>query len=166
MPENSASPLPRKVFVEALATGFLWGIASAVILATAVMSLLEFSSPDVNVASATASLVGSGLWTSGFALALTAFPIGPAAALLGWRLFRRGVSAPSAYTGAGAIAALTAPVLILIVLEARMPTIDWATFQIVGIDWMAVIVLGFFPMIGALAGYVAGRYIKRASLRS
>lgn len=166
MPETTASPLPGKVFVEALATGFLWGIAGAVTVACVVMAVVVFSGPSGAAASTHEVLLMFGLWTSGFALALVVFPIGPVAALLGWTLFLRDVSAPRAYAAAGAIAAFAAPVLILIVLEARMPTIDWTTFQIVGIDWMAVIVLGFFPMIGAFAGYMAGRHIKRASLRS
>lgn len=164
MSPHPESMPPRKVFAGALFSGLVWGVIAAVLFSSLIMTVVAYTSiTSAPMVAALDTLVMTFWWMTAFACVVAVFPIGPAAALLGWRLYLAGVVSPWRYAGVGAISALTAPLLILIVFEARMPTVDWTTGEFQRIDWVAVFLIACFVPIGAFGGYVAGRVIRRAA---
>jgi hypothetical protein len=164
MSEQPTAMPPGKVFVGSLFAGLMWGVIAAVLFSSLIMGAVAYSSvKSTPIVAAVQTVAMTFWWMTAFACAVAVFPIGPTAVLLGWRLYRAGVVSPWRYAGVGAISALTAPLLVLIVFEARMPTVDWATGDIRGFDAIAVFLIACFVPIGAFGGYMAGRMIRRAA---
>jgi hypothetical protein len=158
MPEVATSA-SRRAFATALFTGLLWGIAVATSVAGAAMAFATAGSGDPT--SALRLTFEAIVWTAMVASLLAVFPIGPAAGVIGWQLYRRGVVARWAYAAAGALSALLAPLLILFVAveAARYPTTNAAVIN----DGVALLLVASFPIVGAFAGFMAGRVIRRSA---
>jgi hypothetical protein len=158
MPDLATTTRPRGSFVAALFAGLLWGIAGATMLSGLAPAVLAASGGIAPLTAA--AFLETMVWTAMFASILAVFPIGPVAAVIGWQVYRRGVVARWAYAAVGALSALVAPVLILTI---AIQTTRYPTTNSPVIDEPAVPLIGVaFAVIGAFAGFMAGRVIRRA----
>jgi hypothetical protein len=99
------------------------------------------------------------VWTAFGAAVFAVIPIGPIAGLLGWLLYRQGVVAPLVYAGVGAFAAASGVALVLAagVFSSRYP-VSIAESDIDASAYLSAVAV---VVVGAFAGFMAGRKIRR-----
>lgn len=159
MPDAASSVMSIRTFATALLVGLLWGIASAAFITAVAMIANEAVLGSTTEPRTTLRLtLEATTWAGMVASALAIFPIGPIAGVAGWLLYRRGVVAPWAYAGVGALSAAAAPVIVVVaaVETMRYPNTNYA---VVDEGIVPVFVVGF-ALIGAFAGFMAGRVIR------
>jgi len=99
------------------------------------------------------------IWFAMGAVFAAVFPIGPVAGVVGFFIYRRGVRSPWTYGFVGAVSALVAPVLLIVIgyETMRYPSdINLAVLSEAGVLAFATA----FAVIGAFAGYMAGRVLR------
>jgi hypothetical protein len=159
MPDVASSVASRQTFATALFVGLLWGIAAATVIAA--MTAFFVAGRDIEMGAVLLLALEAAVWTAMVASALAIFPIGPITGVVGWQLYRRGVVSPWAYAGVGALSAAVAPVLVLVAaLESmRYPTTNYAVID----EGVVPLFVAAFAGVGAFAGFMAGRVIKRGA---
>ena len=157
MPEHSA-PSRRSLatFSAALFAGLLWGISAVAAISAAAMVIAILL--DGTGSTGVHQIIETAAWAALVASILAIFPVGPLAGIVGWQLYHRGVVAPWAYAGVGALSALLAPVVILFsaVETMRYETTNFAVIEPGVIPLLAAAV----ATVGAFGGFMAGRAIR------
>lgn len=152
---NAPTPGPSlRIFAGALLGGLGWGIAGATVIAA--MAAVQFA-PSETLFRQTLEVAA---WTAMFASILAVFPVAPVAGVVGWQLYRRGVIVPVVYAALGALSALLAPLLVVVVATETMrypATTNAADFD----DGVAQMVLAGIAVAGAFGGFMAGRALRR-----
>lgn len=152
------TPTTGTGFWIALAHGLGWGVLAASICGGATMAFasLAANTPGDEALRLTFETL---IWTALGATIVAIFPIGPIAGVIGWLIYSRGVRSPWAYALLGALSALAAPVLIAVIGTETMRYRSDANLAVLS-DASALLFLGAFIIIGAFAGFMAGRKLR------
>lgn len=152
-------PESGRRFAIALAQGLGWGILSAMVILGGLVAIggLQAGFPTTALLR---QVFEAAMWAAMGASLVAIFPIGPVAGGLGWVAYRRRVRSPFAYAGIGALSAAVAPIIGLAIAEASMRYQPTANVAVVREDG-PFILLAIFLAIGAFAGFMAGRVIRR-----
>lgn len=149
-------------FASALAQGLAWGIVAAAFIGAVVGAA---SASPMNAQHILSSAVEAMTWSAFVASLLAIAPIGPIAGVLGWLIYRTGTRSPTAYAAAGAVAAGVTPMLVFTALEVTQRYPDGSNFAVLNFDGERLLTVAF-ALIGAFAGFMAGRAIHASDVRS
>lgn len=155
---------PRSIvkFASALAQGLAWGVAAAAVIGAAAGAATASPASAAQILSSALEVM---VWTALVASLLAIAPIGPIAGVLGWLIYRGGARSPTAFAAAGAIATGVTPTLVFRVLEASERYPVGSNLAILSFDGEKLLTVAF-ALIGAFAGFMAGRAIRASEVRS
>lgn len=172
--DNQTAPPRQRDFSRYWLIGIGWGILAAI--ATIVVSLFALSlgagSGGTSWAATFPMLLIVGVpYGTMVAILFAIVPIGPVAALLGWPLYRLRVTNAWAYACAGALSALSAPSLVVamdVILDpTHSPLADASDllplFLSPSSDFplSTLVLFAWFALVGAFAGFMAARALRR-----
>ena len=145
--------------------GLAWGVLATTVtvgLAGGAVAAGSLGLTFEGLVTAFGMLFVGGAYAFMASILLAIFPIGPAAALFAWPLYRGGIRARSAFAVAGAAAGVTVPGLLAAFSNSTPSLINWSDPASVRVE--SLFIFGYFLLMGGFGGFMAGRVIRRASV--
>lgn len=156
MAEMTASSGRR--FGLALANGLGWGVLVTSVGGGLTMALASLIT-GATIAKTAHQAFETTIWFAFGATLFAVLLIGPIAGVTGWLIYRSGVRSPVVYAAVGSLSALVAPLLVVVVGVGTMRYQSDANAAVVS-DPGILLFFASFAVVGAFAGYMAGRRLR------